>query len=124
VVAGTLDRHRGLKLVIGHMGEMLPVMLARADDMFERETKYLERSISRTILDQVWITTSGIFTEPPFLAALLTFGIDRIMFSIDYPYAPNANGRAFLDRLSLAPADMAKLTHGNADALLKLRVRS
>ena len=24
------------------------------------------------------------------------------MFSVDYPYAPNAKGRAFLDRLSLA----------------------
>jgi predicted TIM-barrel fold metal-dependent hydrolase len=123
VVAGTLDRHRGLKLVIGHMGEMLPMMLARADEVFELEIKHLKRTISRTILDQVWITTSGIFTEPPFQAALLTFGIDRIMFSVDYPYAPNANGRAFLDRLSLAPADMAKLTHGNADALLKLNVR-
>ncbi len=43
------------------------------------------------------------------------------MFSVDYPYAPNAKGRNFLDRLSLSPADMAKLTHGNADALLKLK---
>ena len=31
VVAGTLDRHRRLKLIIGHMGEMLPMMLDRAD---------------------------------------------------------------------------------------------
>jgi predicted TIM-barrel fold metal-dependent hydrolase len=77
--------------------------------------------VSRTILDQVWITTSGIFDEPPFLAALLTFGIDRIMFSVDYPYAPDALGRRFLDRIALSPADMAKLTHGNADALLKLK---
>jgi hypothetical protein len=124
VVAGTLDRHPRLKLIIGHMGEMLPMMLARADDVFELDIAHLQRSISRTVLDQVFITTSGIFSEPPFLAALLTFGIDRVMFSIDYPYSPNAKGRAFLDRLSLAPADMAKLTHGNADALLKLRVRS
>ena len=65
-----------------------------------------------------------MFNEPPFLAALLTFGIDRIMFSVDYPYAPNAKGRAFLDRLPLSPADMAKLTHGTADALLKLQVRA
>jgi predicted TIM-barrel fold metal-dependent hydrolase len=56
------------------------------------------------------------------LAALLTFGIDRIMFSVDYPYAPNAKGRDLLDGISLAPADMAKLTHSNADALLKLKV--
>jgi len=122
VVSGTLDRHRRLKLIIGHMGEMLPMMMARADEVFALDIEHLARPISRTILDQVWLTTSGIFTEPPFLAALLTFGIDRIMFSVDYPYAPNAKGRAFLDRLSLAPADMAKLCHGNADALLKLKV--
>jgi predicted TIM-barrel fold metal-dependent hydrolase len=121
VVSGTLDRHPRLKLIIGHMGEMLPMMLARADEVFALDIGHLKRSVSRTAFDQVWITTSGLFTEPPFIAALETFGIDRIMFSVDYPYAPNANGRAFLDRLSISPADMAKLTHGNADALLKLK---
>jgi predicted TIM-barrel fold metal-dependent hydrolase len=121
VLSGTLDRFPKLKLVIGHMGEMLPVMLARIDDVFAVDIDHLERPIGQQITEQVWITTSGIFTEPPFLAALMTFGIDRIMFSVDYPYASNAKGRAFLDRLSLAPADMAKLTHANADQLLKLR---
>jgi uncharacterized protein len=123
VVAGTLDRHPRLKLIIGHMGEMLPMMLTRIDQVFALDSDHLKRSISRTILDQVWITTSGIFDEPPFLAALLTFGIDRIMFSVDYPYSPDAWGRAFLERIALSPADMAKLAHGNADALLKLKAR-
>jgi predicted TIM-barrel fold metal-dependent hydrolase len=121
VLSGALDRYPRLKLIIGHMGEMLPMMLARIDEVFSLDIDHLARPISRAILDQVWLTTSGIFTEPPFLAALLTFGIDRIMFSVDYPYAPNAKGRAFLDRLSLSPADMEKLCHGNADALLKLK---
>ncbi|MDX2156906.1 MAG: amidohydrolase family protein [Hyphomicrobiaceae bacterium] len=124
VLTGTLDRHPRLKLIIGHMGEMLPMMLARADDVFALDIEHLRRPISRAITDQVWVTTSGIFTEPPFLAALLTFGIDRLMFSVDYPYASNMKGRGFLDRLSLAPADMAKLCHGNADALLKLNTRA
>jgi len=121
VLAGTFDRHPKLKIIIGHMGEMLPVMLARIDAVSALETDHLKRSISRTILDQVWITTSGIFTEPPLLPALLTFGIDRIMFSVDYPYAPNAKGREFLNRISLSPADTAKLSHENADRLLKLK---
>lgn len=120
VLSGALDRHRKLKLIVGHMGEMLPMMLARADEVFAFDTDHLERPISEAVVEQVWVTTSGIFTEPPFLAALLTFGIDRLMFSVDYPYAANAKGRAFLDRLTLTPADMAKLTHGNAEALLKL----
>jgi uncharacterized protein len=124
VLAGTLDRYPRLRLVIGHMGEMLPVMLARIDEVRALDIEHLKRSISRSILDQVWITTSGIFSEPPFLAALQTFGIDRIMFSVDYPYAPNMRGRNFLDGISLAPADMSKLTHRNADAMLKLKVRA
>jgi predicted TIM-barrel fold metal-dependent hydrolase len=120
VVSGTLDRHPRLKLIIGHMGEGLPVMLARCDQVFEAYVAHLSRPISQTILEQVWITTSGIFSEPPFLAALLTFGIDRILFSVDYPYAPNARGQDFLRALTLSPADRAKLAHGNADRLLGL----
>ena len=34
VVAGTLDRHPNSKIIIGHMGEMLPMMMARADQVF------------------------------------------------------------------------------------------
>ena len=124
VMAGTLDRHPRLKLIIGHMGEMLPMMLQRIDEVSAVDTDHLSRPVSRAILYQVWLTTSGIFSEPPLLAALLTFGIDRIMFSVDYPYSPNSKGRDFLGRLSLAPADMAKFTHRNADALLKLNAKN
>ena len=122
VLAGTLDKHPKLKLIIGHMGEMLPVMLVRVDETSASDVEHLKRPPSRQILDQVWITTSGIFSQPPFIAALQTFGIDRIMFSVDYPFAPNERGRDFLDEVALSPSDMAKLTHGNADALLKLKV--
>jgi len=72
-------------------------------------------------MDQVWITTSGFFTVPPFLNAVQTFGIDRILFSVDYPFAANATGRAFLDALPVSPADRAKIAHGNADRLLRLK---
>jgi predicted TIM-barrel fold metal-dependent hydrolase len=121
-LAGTLDRHPKLKIIIGHMGEMLPVMLARIDEVSALDVDHLQRPVSQAIVDQVWITTSGVFSQPPFIAALQTFGIDRIMFSIDYPFAPNAKGQKFLNEVALSPADMAKLTHGNADALLKLKV--
>jgi len=45
------------------------------------------------------------------------------MYSVDYPYAANERGRAFLEKLSLAPADLARLAHGNADRLLGLTAR-
>ena len=122
VLSGALDRHPKLRIIIGHMGEGLPAMLARCDDVSAAHTRHLKRPISRTVLDQVWITTSGIFTQPPLLLALQTFGIDRIMFSIDYPYSTNAQGTDFLKQVALAPDDMAKFAHGTADRLLGLKV--
>jgi predicted TIM-barrel fold metal-dependent hydrolase len=121
VLSGALDRHPRLKLIVGHMGEALPFMLARCEQTLGAEApKHLQRSVSETILQQVWITTSGFFTTPPFLATLLTFGVDRILFSVDYPFAPNARARAFLDELPISHEDRQKIAHGNADRLLKL----
>jgi predicted TIM-barrel fold metal-dependent hydrolase len=120
-LSGALDRHPGLKIVIGHMGEALPFMLDRIDETTGATAKtVLKRSVRQTLLDQVWITTSGFFTMVPFMAALMTFGADRIMFSVDYPFASNARARAFLDALPVSPADCEKIAHGNADRLLHL----
>ncbi len=121
VLSGALDRHPGLKLIVGHMGEGLPAMLARCDQVFADETRgRLTRTVSAAITDQVWVTTSGFFTLPPLLPLLLTFGADRVMFSVDYPFSPNRRGRDFLDALPISPTDKLKLAHGNADKLLKL----
>ncbi len=123
VLSGALDRHPRLKIVIGHMGEALPFMLDRIDETTSATAKsVLKRSVRQTILDQVWITTSGFFTMAPFMAALLTFGTDRIMFSVDYPFASNARAWAFLDALPVSPADREKIAHGNADQLMRLPV--
>ena len=120
-LSGALDRHPGLKLVIGHMGEALPFMLDRIDETTALTAKtLLKRSLRQTITDQVWITTAGFFTMVPFMAALMSFGVDRIMFSVDYPFASNARARAFLDTLPVSPADREKIAHGNADRLLRL----
>ena len=121
VLSGTLDRYPRLQLIVGHMGEGLPAMLARCDQVFGAATpRFLQRSVSQTILDQVHVTTSGLFTLPPFEVLLHTFGIDRILFSVDYPFSPNQRGRDFLDSLPLAPADREKIAFGNADRLLRL----
>ena len=63
---------------------------------------------------------AGFFTVPPFLAALLTFGADRILFSVDFPFSDSTEGTRFLSGLPVSPADRGKIAHGNADALLKL----
>lgn len=123
VLSGALDRHPRLQIVIGHLGEAIPFMLDRIDETTAAEAKrLLRRSVRQTLLDQVWITTSGFFTMVPFVAALMTFGADRIMFSVDYPFASNARARAFLDALPVSPVDREKIAHGNADRLMNLAI--
>jgi predicted TIM-barrel fold metal-dependent hydrolase len=125
VLSGALDRHPKLKLIVGHMGEMLPMMMARMDDVFTRSTKdLLTRTISQTLTDQLSITISGFFSLPPLLTALLAFGADRILFSVDYPFSPNTRATQFLRSLPISSEDREKIAHGNAVRLLKLRTGS
>ena len=120
ILAGVFDRLPGLQIIIGHMGEMLPFMLARIQDVITPMAKQLQRPVPEYFLQNFSITTSGFFTDPPLLLALQIMGADRILFSVDYPYSTNEQGRAFLDSASISPADKEKISHLNAERILKL----
>jgi len=46
--------------------------------------------------------------------------VDRILFSVDYPFVPNPPGVAWMDHVPLGTEDRAKILHRNAERLLKL----
>jgi len=120
VVAGVFDRHPGLRVIIGHMGEMLPFMLQRVDENLPPRVTGLDRLPSEYILDRLVITTSGMFSVPPLRCALDVFGIERVLFSIDWPYAPNEEGRRLLGEAALSGEDLEAFAHGNAERVLGL----
>ena len=119
ILSGTLDRLPQLKVIIGHMGEALPFFLARTNAVFSSQT-HLERSVAETLKEQVWITTSGVFTRPPFDCARAVLGLDRMMYSVDYPFSPNTRGQEFLRTLDLSEPERAAFTWGTAASLLRL----
>jgi predicted TIM-barrel fold metal-dependent hydrolase len=120
MITGIFDRFPNLKIIVGHMGENLPFSIARAQAVFERAASGLKRPVGEYFRDHFYLTTSGYFTNPPFQCMLDVVGVDHIMFSIDYPFSPNAVGRKFLDNLPVSPENMEKIAHGNAEKLLKL----
>ncbi len=118
--AGVFDRHPDLQLVIGHMGEMLPFMLGRIDNTLLPEITGLDRPISEVLLSQVHLTTSALFTLAPLLCALMTFGADRLMFAVDWPFSANDLGRQMLEQAPLPAHDLEKISHGNAERIFRL----
>ena len=120
VASGTFERHPGLRLIVGHCGEMLPFMLARVDEMLPPEITGLPQPPSSYVHRNVWVTTSGMFSLPPVLCSIAVLGVDRVLFSVDYPFAGNLVGRRLLDALPLSPADKAKVAGENAASLLRL----
>ncbi len=119
IATGVFERYPNLQIIIGHMGEMIPFYLARVNAMVTPFAN-LPKQFADYFHSNIHITTSGIFTLPPFNLCLEVVGIDRLLFSVDYPYSPNEAGREFLERITLAPVDFEKFTHGNAEKLLKI----
>jgi hypothetical protein len=120
MVSGLFDRFPKLKIIIGHMGENLPFSIARASSVLARGAKHLQRTIADYFCENFYVTTSGYFTMPPLLCALQVIGADHIMFSVDYPFSSNAEGRAFLNSLPVSTQDAEKISYRNADRLLKI----
>ena len=84
IATGVFDRHPGLRLIIGHCGEMLPFMLARVDAMLHVD--HLAMAPSGYFGRNIWVTTSGLFSLPPVMCTVQVLGMDRVLFSVDYPF--------------------------------------
>jgi hypothetical protein len=121
IVSGLFDKVPGLQLVIGHMGEGLPYALARSSGILSGPAKLL-RPVAEYFKTNIHVTTSGYFTLPPLQCALDVVGIERLMYSVDYPFSPNTQGRDFLQQAAgiLSAEDMERLVGGNAARLLKI----
>jgi predicted TIM-barrel fold metal-dependent hydrolase len=121
LAGGIFDQYPKLKIIIGHMGEMLPMMMARSERAFKPGNGGAnQRTLTDTFKQQLYITTSGFFTQAPFKLAMDTFGEDNILFSVDYPFSTNEMGIDFLNQIDLPEEKIRKIAHENADRILKL----
>jgi hypothetical protein len=119
ILGGVFDRYPKLQIVIGHLGEGLPFMLPRLDNMPTAMTK-LKHPVSTYLRQNVHYTFAGFNFPATFLNLLLEVGVERIMFSVDYPYGSMTKARAFLEQLPVSAADRERIAHGNAATLFGL----
>ena len=122
--AGVFDRFPKLKIVIGHMGEMIPYMLQRIQRTSARWGK--ERSFREVWDTNFWLTTSGNWALDPLACILRNTKHDRIMYSVDYPFAKSREGLKWLEELEesgmVGKEELEGIRWKNAAKLLKLNV--
>ena len=119
VLSGVFEQYPGLKIILGHLGESLPFSAWRIDMALGRQGNR-KTSFRDTFREHFWITTSGNFSTPALVCCMMEMGIDRILFSIDYPFVPNPPGPKWMETVPLSNEDKAKVLHRNAERLLKL----
>jgi 2,3-dihydroxybenzoate decarboxylase len=121
VLSGVFDAYPAVKIILGHLGESLPFSLWRITHALarpgNRDTSFSFRDY---FCKHFWITTSGNFSNPALLCCVMEMGVDRILFSVDYPFVPNKPGADWIPTIPLSAEDKTKLLSGNAERLLRL----
>lgn len=120
ILSGVFERFPALQVISGHWGEMVPFYLSRLDQVMPTALTGLSGTISDIYRTHVWVTPSGIFDVPHFQFVRDTLGIDRVIWSVDYPFLTMEGTRAFLDGLPVSEEEKEKITHRNAEALFRL----
>ena len=119
MMCGVLDECPRLKLILGHMGESLPFSIVRCDAQITARAS-LKRPLRDYFHDHFWITTAANWSAPALVCSIMEMGAGRILFSVDWPFASNTEGRAFMDGAPISDEERAAILGGNAAALLKL----
>lgn len=132
IMSGAFDRFPRLRVVIGHMGESMPLQLYRFDWMQSnadgREglrggapAVKLRHKISYYFKHNIWITTSGQGWEPSVKFCMDVLGPDRVIYAMDYPYQQSADEVAAYDGFDLSDEHKKMLMQTNAEQVFRLR---
>lgn len=122
--AGVFDLFPRLKIIIGHMGEMLPFQLERIYVLSKRWGE--RRRDFRTVwAENLWVTTSGVWSLAPLACLLVNTDPSRILFSVDWPFEKNENGLKWVEELEASGMVSKELlegiAHKNAERLFGVK---
>lgn len=113
ILAGAFDRFPDLQVVLGHWGEVVLFYLERLK-VLARVTA-LERPVEACMRENLYVTASGMFSESYLKRAVEIVGMERILFSTDYPYQyrPGRTARGFLEKVEMSEGDREMFASGN-----------
>ena len=124
--SGLFDECPRLKMVLGHLGETIPVYLWRFDGrngwMKARHNYAATQGVAHYFRKHFHLTTSGNFSTPALVNAVTEMGPERVMCSVDWPFEAVDEGAAWFDKAEIGAADRIKIGRTNAIELFKLKL--
>lgn len=122
VFAGTFDRFPGVKIILGHMGETLPIQIWRLDSRYKiANTKNeIKHPPSWYLRRNIMLTTSGVCDDAALRCALDSMGEDNVMFSVDYPFEDTKIATDWIRNANITQSERNKVAWENATSLMKI----
>lgn len=122
LASGLFDEFPKLKLILGHMGERIPYDLWRIDHRLKKAPLGMpaKQTMRHYMTHNVWLTTSGNFSDAALACAIQEVGMERILFSVDYPFETTSDGTDWWDNIELDPDVKQRIGRTNAIELFGL----
>ncbi len=124
--SGLFDECPKLKIVLGHIGEGIPVYIWRIDGRngwMKASHKYAAKNgVGHYFRKHFHLTTSGNFSTPALTNAITEMGAERMMFSVDWPFEDVGEGAQWFDKAEISEVDRTKIGRTNAIKLFKLKL--
>ncbi len=122
LIAAIPQRYPHLKIIAGHLGGALPMLMQRLDHTASYETpEVLERP--SVAAKRLWYDTVGHDHVPALRAAVESFGADRLLLGTDFPYQSGdlfLGAVGYVQRAGLSAAETDAILDRNAAQLLGL----
>ena len=124
--SGLFDEYPNLQIVLGHLGEGVPAYLWRIDNRnawMKAPHKYAAKKwVADYFRSNFVLTTSGNFSTSALDQAIAEVGVERVLWSADYPFEDISDAADWFDTAPLSEADRQKIGRANAARLFKLKV--
>ena len=121
--SGLFDECPRLKIVLGHLGEGIPVQLWRIDGRngwMKAKHKYAaKQGVGYYFRKHFHLTTSGNFHTPSLVNVVGEMGAERVMFSVDWPFESVDEGAEWFDNAEIGADERRKIGRDNAIKLFK-----
>ena len=123
--AGLFDEHPKLQIILGHLGEGIPAYLWRIDhrnEWMQARHKYTAKKwVADYFRENFVLTTSGNFSTSALNQAIAEIGVDRVLWSADYPFENISDAADWFDHIPFDEVERQKIGRTNAQKLFRLK---